>query len=338
MAIERIMDANIHESEPQEEIVEVSLRPKTFGEYVGQERLKKNLGLAINAAKKRGEVLDHILLYGPPGLGKTTMAGVIAAEMGAGFRITSGPAIEKAGDLASILTNLQDGDILFIDEIHRMPRAVVEILYSAMEDFKLDIIIGKGPAARSVRLDLPKFTVIGATTRTGSLAAPLRDRFGHIYRLEFYTPEEISKIIERSSRILESEITPEASKLLSTRARLTPRIANRLLKRVRDFADVNGDGIIDDLNTRKALAMLEIDELGLDAADRNLLLAIIENYQTRPVGLSTISALTGDETSTIEDFYEPYLMQLGFIQRTPRGRTVTKKAFEHLGKEWQNEQ
>jgi Holliday junction DNA helicase RuvB len=338
MAIERIMDANIHESEPQEEIVEVSLRPKTFGEYVGQERLKKNLGLAIDAAKKRGEVLDHILLYGPPGLGKTTMAGVIAAEMGAGFRITSGPAIEKAGDLASILTNLQDGDILFIDEIHRMPRAVEEILYSAMEDFKLDIIIGKGPAARSVRLDLPKFTVIGATTRTGSLAAPLRDRFGHIYRLEFYTPDEISKIIERSSRILESEITPEASKLLSTRARLTPRIANRLLKRVRDFADVNGDGIIDDLNTRKALAMLEIDELGLDAADRNLLLAIIENYQTRPVGLSTISALTGDETSTIEDFYEPYLMQLGFIQRTPRGRIITKKAFEHLGKEWQNEQ
>ena len=338
MAIERIMDANIHESEPQEEIVEVSLRPKTFGEYVGQERLKKNLGLAIDAAKKRGEVLDHILLYGPPGLGKTTMAGVIAAEMGAGFRITSGPAIEKAGDLASILTNLQDGDILFIDEIHRMPRAVEEILYSAMEDFKLDIIIGKGPAARSVRLDLPKFTVIGATTRTGSLAAPLRDRFGHIYRLEFYTPDEISKIIERSSRILESEITPEASKLLSTRARLTPRIANRLLKRVRDFADVNGDGIIDDLNTRKALAMMEIDELGLDAADRNLLLAIIENYQTRPVGLSTISALTGDETSTIEDFYEPYLMQLGFIQRTPRGRIITKKAFEHLGKEWQNEQ
>ena len=332
------MDANIHESEPQEEIVEVSLRPKTFGEYVGQERLKKNLSLAIDAAKKRGEVLDHILLYGPPGLGKTTMAGVIAGEMGAGFRITSGPAIEKAGDLASILTNLQDGDILFIDEIHRMPRAVEEILYSAMEDFKLDIIIGKGPAARSVRLDLPKFTVIGATTRTGSLAAPLRDRFGHIYRLEFYTPEEISKIIERSSRILESEITPEASKLLSTRARLTPRIANRLLKRVRDFADVNGDGIIDDLNTRKALAMLEIDELGLDAADRNLLLAIIENYQTRPVGLSTISALTGDETSTIEDFYEPYLMQLGFIQRTPRGRIITKKAFEHLGKEWQNEQ
>lgn len=332
------MDANIHESEPQEEIVEVSLRPKNFGEYVGQERLKKNLSLAIDAAKKRGEVLDHILLYGPPGLGKTTMAGVIAAEMGAGFRITSGPAIEKAGDLASILTNLQDGDILFIDEIHRMPRAVEEILYSAMEDFKLDIIIGKGPAARSVRLDLPKFTVIGATTRTGSLAAPLRDRFGHIYRLEFYTPEEISKIIERSSRILESEITPEASKLLSTRARLTPRIANRLLKRVRDFADVNGDGIIDDLNTRKALAMMEIDELGLDAADRNLLLAIIENYQTRPVGLSTISALTGDETSTIEDFYEPYLMQLGFIQRTPRGRIITKKAFEHLGKEWQNEQ
>ena len=337
MAIERIVDVNIHEDQPQEQQVEISLRPKTFNEYVGQERLKKNLSLAIDAAKKRGEPIDHILLYGPPGLGKTTMANVIAHEMGANIRITSGPAIEKAGDLASILTNLQDGDVLFIDEIHRLPRAVEEILYSAMEDFKLDIIIGKGPAARSVRLDLPRFTVIGATTRTGSLAAPLRDRFGHIYRLEFYTPEEISQIITRSAQILESQITPEASQMLSTRARLTPRIANRILKRVRDFADVNGDGIIDDLNTKKALAMLEIDELGLDAADRSLLNSIIENYGTKPIGLNTIAALTGDETTTIEDFYEPFLLQIGFIQRTPRGRVVTKKAYSHLGKEWKDE-
>lgn len=336
MAIERIVDAEIHDK-PQEQQVEVSLRPKTFSEYVGQERLKKNLGLAIQAAKKRSEPIDHILLYGPPGLGKTTMAGVIAGEMGAGFRITSGPAIEKAGDLASILTNLQDGDILFIDEIHRMPRAVEEILYSAMEDFKLDIIIGKGPAARSVRLDLPRFTVIGATTRTGSLAAPLRDRFGHIYRLEFYTPAEIGQIITRSAQILESQITPEASKMLSTRARLTPRIANRLLKRVRDFADVNGDGIITEQVSKKALKLLEIDELGLDSADRNLLNSMIENYNTRPVGLNTIAALTGDETTTIEDFYEPFLLQIGFIQRTPRGRVATKKAFKHLGKEWKDE-
>ena len=337
MAIERIVDVNIHEDQPQEQQVEISLRPKTFSEYVGQERLKKNLSLAIDAAKKRDEPIDHILLYGPPGLGKTTMANVIAHEMGANIRITSGPAIEKAGDLASILTNLQDGDVLFIDEIHRLPRAVEEILYSAMEDFKLDIIIGKGPAARSVRLDLPRFTVIGATTRTGSLAAPLRDRFGHIYRLEFYTPEEISQIITRSAQILESQITPEASQMLSTRARLTPRIANRILKRVRDFADVNSDGIIDDLNTKKALVMLEIDELGLDAADRNLLNSIIENYGTKPIGLNTIAALTGDETTTIEDFYEPFLLQIGFIQRTPRGRIVTKKAYNHLGKEWKDE-
>lgn len=337
MAIERIVDVNIHEDQPQEQQVEINLRPKTFSEYVGQERLKKNLSLAIDAAKKRGEPIDHILLYGPPGLGKTTMANIIAHEMGANIRITSGPAIEKAGDLASILTNLQDGDVLFIDEIHRLPRAVEEILYSAMEDFKLDIIIGKGPAARSVRLDLPRFTVIGATTRTGSLAAPLRDRFGHIYRLEFYTPEEISQIITRSAQILESQITPEASQMLSTRARLTPRIANRILKRVRDFADVNGDGIIDDLNTKKALVMLEIDELGLDAADRNLLNSIIENYGTKPIGLNTIAALTGDETATIEDFYEPFLLQIGFIQRTPRGRVVTKKAYNHLRKEWKDE-
>ena len=337
MAIERIIDANLHDDEPQEQQVEISLRPTSFDEYIGQERLKKNLKLAIDAAKKRGESIDHVLLYGPPGLGKTTMANVIAREMGANIRITSGPAIEKAGDLASIVTNLQDGDILFIDEIHRMPRAVEEILYSAMEDFKLDIVIGKGPAARSVRLDLPHFTVIGATTRTGSLAAPLRDRFGHIYRLEFYTPEEISKIILRSSKILGSRIQDEASKILSTRARLTPRIANRILKRVRDYADVNGDGIIDSKTAQNALKMLEIDELGLDTADRNLLNSVIENYGTRPVGLNTMAALTGDETATIEDFYEPYLMQIGFLQRTPRGRIITKKAFEHLGKEFKDE-
>ena len=337
MAIERIIDANLHDDEPQEQQVEVSLRPTSFDEYIGQERLKKNLKLAIDAAKKRGESIDHVLLYGPPGLGKTTMANVIAREMGANIRITSGPAIEKAGDLASIVTNLQDGDILFIDEIHRMPRSVEEILYSAMEDFKLDIVIGKGPAARSVRLDLPHFTVIGATTRTGSLAAPLRDRFGHIYRLEFYKPKEISKIILRSSNLLGSNIEKEASDILSTLARLTPRIANRILKRVRDYADVKGNGVIDSKTVKEALRMLEIDELGLDAADRNLLKSVIENYGTRPVGLNTMAALTGDETTTIEDFYEPYLMQIGFLQRTPRGRIITKKAFEHLGKEFKDE-
>lgn len=330
MAIQRVVDASPDEDDNEEQLVEVTLRPQRFEDYVGQERLKKNLKLAIDAAKKRDEPMDHVLLYGPPGLGKTTMASVIANEMGSGFRVTSGPAIERAGDLASILTNLQDGDILFIDEIHRLSRAVEEVLYSAMEDFKLDIVIGKGPAARSIRLDLPKFTIIGATTRTGSLAAPLRDRFGHIYRLEFYTQEEIARIIERTSHILESVIQPSSAKMLSTRARLTPRIANRLLKRVRDFADVNGDGIIDDSSTKKALALLEIDELGLDPADRNLLASMIENYGDNPVGLTTLAALTGDEITTIEDFYEPYLLQIGFIEKTPRGRRVTSKAIRHL--------
>ncbi len=330
MAIDRIVDTSVHDDDSDEQIIEVTLRPQNFDEYIGQERLKKNLRLAIDAAKKRDEPMDHVLLYGPPGLGKTTMANVIANEMGAGFRITSGPAIEKAGDLASILTNLQDGDILFIDEIHRLGRAVEEVLYSAMEDFKLDIVIGKGPAARSIRLDLPKFTVIGATTRTGSLAAPLRDRFGHLHRLEFYTPDEIAAIITRASAILESEIKPESAALLSTRARLTPRIANRLLKRVRDYADVNGDGIIDTVMTTEALALMEVDELGLDPADRRMLTSIIETYGDRPVGLNTIAALTGDEATTIEDFYEPYLMQIGFIERTPRGRAVTQKAKRHL--------
>jgi Holliday junction DNA helicase RuvB len=330
MAIERIVDTSFNDDDNDEQVIEVTLRPQTFDEYVGQERLKKNLQLAIDASKKRGEPVDHILLYGPPGLGKTTMATVIANEMGTNIRVTAGPAIEKAGDLASIITNLSDGDILFIDEIHRLSRTVEEVLYSAMEDFKLDIVIGKGPAARSVRLDLPKFTVIGATTRTGSLAAPLRDRFGHIHRLEFYTDDEIGKIIERAASILNSNIKKEAIDTLSTRARLTPRIANRLLKRVRDYADVNGDGIIDKPTAIKALSLLEIDEIGLDPGDRNLLTKIIDNYGSDPVGLNTISALTGDEPTTIEDFYEPYLIQIGFIERTPRGRRVTNKASQHL--------
>lgn len=331
MAIERIVDTSTHDDD-EEQVIEVSLRPREFADYIGQERLKRNLKLAIDAAKKRAEPIEHVLLYGPPGLGKTTMASVIAHEMGANIRITAGPAIERAGDLASILTNLQDNDILFIDEIHRLNRSVEEVLYSAMEDFQLDIVIGKGPAARSVRLDLPKFTVIGATTRTGALAAPLRDRFGHIHRLEFYTPDEIGKIIERAARILESTIEPAAADMLSTRARLTPRIANRLLKRVRDYADVNGDGIIDTVTTTKALELLEVDSLGLDAADRHMLERMIDTYGVQPVGLTTIAALTGDEATTIEDFYEPYLLQLGFIERTPRGRRVTPRAMTHLGR------
>lgn len=332
MAVQRIVDTSSPEEDADEQQIEVTLRPQNFNEYVGQERLKKNLKLAIEASKKRSEPIDHVLLYGPPGLGKTTMATVIANEMGTNLRVTAGPAIERAGDLASILTNLADGDILFIDEIHRLSRVVEEVLYSAMEDFKLDIVIGKGPAARSVRLDLPKFTVIGATTRTGALAAPLRDRFGHIYRLEFYTPSEISQVITRASNILSSKIHPEAAGMLSTRARLTPRIANRLLRRVRDYADVNGDGIIDAVMTTRALEMMEIDELGLDPADRQMLTSIIDNYGNNPVGLNTIAALTGDEQTTIEDFYEPYLLQIGFIERTPRGRRVTAKAYKHLGK------
>ena len=327
MAIERLVEPSLAPDNTEEERIEVSLRPTTFDEYIGQEHLKSNLKLAIEAVKKRGKggVLDHVLLYGPPGLGKTTMAGVIAHELGASIRVTSGPAIERAGDLASILTNLKDGDVLFIDEIHRLKRTVEEILYSAMEDYKIDIVIGKGPAARSMRLDLPKFTVIGATTRTGSLAGPLRDRFGIIHRLEYYKEPEIERIISRTSKILGTEIKPEALELLATRSRLTPRIANRLFRRVRDYADVNGDGIVDTVVAEKALDLMEIDALGLDPADRNMLKLMWENYGERPVGLTTIAALTGDEATTIEDFYEPYLLQMGLIVRTPKGRVVTEK-------------
>lgn len=332
MGINRVVDTSSHEEDSEEQKIEISLRPLTFSEYIGQERLKNNLKLAIDAVKKRddGTTLDHVLLYGPPGLGKTTMANVIAHELGSNLRVTSGPAIERAGDLASILTNLQDGDVLFIDEIHRLKRAVEEVLYSAMEDYKLDIVIGKGPAARSVRLDLPHFTVIGATTRTGSLAGPLRDRFGIIHRLEYYKQNEIEQIINRTAGILNTKIDPEATALLATRSRLTPRIANRIFKRVRDFADVNGDGIIDKNVAKESLDLMEIDNLGLDPADRNMLELMLENYGERPVGLTTIAALTGDEASTIEDYYEPYMLQLGLIERTPRGRMVTKKAQDHL--------
>ena len=333
MAIERIISTQATDADlPEERELENVLRPRDFSGYIGQERLKQNLKLAIKAAKKRGEPLDHTLLYGPPGLGKTTMANIMAHEMGTQIRITSGPAIERAGDLASLLTNLKDGDMLFIDEIHRLSRTVEEILYSAMEDFKLDIMLGKGPSARSLRLDLPKFTLIGATTRTGALAAPLRDRFGILHRFEFYTPQEIQQIIERAASILGVPIRPEAAAQLAERSRLTPRVANRLLKRVRDYADVNGDGIIDTVMSQKALTLLEIDELGLDPADRLLLAAIIDNYKGGPVGVETLAALIAEERGTIEDFYEPYLMQIGLLERTPRGRKVTPKAFRHLGK------
>ncbi len=332
MAIERITQATPQADDADEQEFELKIRPHDFENYIGQERIKKNLQLAITAAKKREDVLDHVLLYGPPGLGKTTMAMVIAHEMGAQIRITSGPAIERAGDLASILTNLQDGDILFIDEIHRLHRSIEEVLYSAMEDYKLDIMLGKGPSARSLRLDLPKFTLIGATTRTGALAAPLRDRFGHIHRLEFYTPDEVQQIIARAAGILGVKIDAPAALRLAERSRLTPRIANRLLKRVRDYADVNGDGIVDTDISTKALALLEIDELGLDPADRMILVSIIDNYAGGPVGIETIAAMTAEERSTIEDFIEPYLLQIGLLERTPRGRKVTPKAYGHLHK------
>ena len=310
---------------------EVSLRPKRLDDYTGQEKAKENLRVYIEAAKRRSEPLDHVLLYGPPGLGKTTLAGVIANEMGVNIRITSGPAIAKTGDLAALLTNLQPGDILFIDEIHRLDRSVEEILYPAMEDFAIDIIVGKGPSANSIRLELPRFTLIGATTRAGQLSSPLRDRFGVSLRLELYTPEELGRIVTRSATLLGMEIDPDGAREIAARSRGTPRIANRMLRRVRDFAQIYYDNVITREAADHALSRLEVDALGLDATDRRMLTAIIRNYNGGPVGLETLAATIGEEAVTLEDVYEPYLLQIGFLTRTPRGRCVTQLAYEQLG-------
>lgn len=327
---DRIISSEVNESEIS---FEQSLRPQTLKQYIGQDQVKENLGIFIKAAKLRKETLDHVLLYGPPGLGKTTLAVIIANEMGVNIRTTSGPAIERPGDLAAILTALEPGDVLFIDEIHRLPRTIEEVLYPAMEDFCLDIVIGKGPTARSVRLDLPPFTLVGATTRAGSLSAPLRDRFGVLSRLEYYKEDQLKSIVIRTADLFDTEIDEEAASEIARRARGTPRIANRLLRRVRDFAQVKGNGTIDLALAREALELLQVDRLGLDHIDHKLLKGIIEKFRGGPVGLDTIAASIGEESETIEDVYEPYLLQIGFLQRTPRGRVVTEAVYHHFGME-----